>query len=459
MADFSVCGVFIELLTIDSTSTSGSKSYPMIPAGELRLFNVDTPGHSVTVDYDGSGYARVNWSGGGGFNQSTTVMIFAQALNEVNTYGATVRSSAGKVLLDYSYPVPQFKGTLTPSSQAAVTVQCPEGMRMHAHSFATNVGAGTNRIILLHAPDNGANVWYSYTSFLDADYSQVTLNIFAPNDTAYVVPTLHVFSLDGIVSAGSSHGLQLSRPDTSLVYDSSAENLTAHSLLPVIYPPPGSVNSYIDSTPILAGILAPYYENTTHTAVSGGWTKDRYVSGVRRSGNQFQFKQMWQSSELVTTVLPGPSHVNTNTFCIVVDVAHLSSGLSAGTPGAIAPNTYPSYNNPPNLDIEAFDTWPTYSIGSDTTTAGSWHNGSGDSNLYEVMVTLTGGTYVKSHSHYADVGVWYSLHATSTWSQSAPPGNTSGLSRVGGFSYQIRIKSNQQVVVNSTFSLEYTKTF
>jgi hypothetical protein len=459
-------GVFIERFDIAYQSNSGSKSYPMIPAGGLKFFNVNSPGHTITVDSDGSGYARINWSGGGSYNNGSSLLIFAQTLNEVNPYGMTIRNDAGQVIADYSYPVPQFRGTITPPANSSNSALAPDGFTIHTHTFTSSLGAGTDRLILINLPDNGSNTWYMYDkSFVSSDITgayEVRFVVYAPNNTAYVVPTFHVYSLNGTVSQGLSYGIQLTRPDTSLVYDSSAENMTAADLLSVSYPAFGGTNNqYPTNMPTHAAVLVPYYYYVTHTATTGGFTRDRFFSVVKRaSAGHLQFIMLRQDSVFVNSQLASAGAApNTQTFCIVANAAYLSPGVQTGIPAAIAPppptGIYPSYNNPPHADVYEMDANPVYSIYPTGTTGGAWYNGSGNSALYEVKVSITSGTMGAPGGSYRALETWYTLDTTHNWSIAPPP--KTNMIKYSTFSYQIRVKSNLQVVATSTFSLEYER--
>lgn len=454
MNDLSVNGVFIEILTIDGVNNTSSKSYSMIPAGELRYYNIGSPGHNIVVDSDGSGYARLNWSWGGNVNggSTTTVMVFARKLNPAGTYGIQINNASGQVIADYTYPVPQYAATITLPAQANTSAQCPDGYQMHSHSTSVSgIRPGSNKIILVNAPDNGASTWYSYpTPFAGTSGTvDVTLRIFAPNNTAYVVPTLHVYAIDGPVSAGSGYGIQLFKADQSLVYDSSYENMYATDSLSVKYVDyPGDV-TYTSQVSAITGILVPFYEATTYTTVSGGFNKNDLYGAVRRIGNSFVFRQLiWRSTFVTTALAPNNSPYNTNTYCVVTDIGHVAYGTAGGTPAVIPPSTYPSYSNPPYAYIYQENAVAGYYVGPNGTTAGPWYNGSGDPNLYEVMAT---GPYTPA-SGYALRDTWYSLDSMRTWAISPP--TPSGASRTANMTYQIRIKSSQQVVVNSSFDLE-----
>lgn len=454
MSGISACGVFIEKLVINTTS-AGSKSYSFIPgAAGLQFFKVLSAGHPVlTVDTDVSGYARINWASEGASGGSVTVLIFAKKLTESATYGVTLRNDNDQVIADFNYPVPQYAGTATPTPTAALSETTPDGYTMHTHNV-TIPGSSFDRIILVCAPNNGADVWYSYPSYMPSGQTTLNLKIFAITGSAYQVPTLHVYSLSAPVSAGSTYAIQLSAADTSLVYDSSAENLTATQSIDSSYPAYGSTTTYSGLTvPAVAAILAPVYEITTFTVVGAVCTRRDYTGTVRRSGaGDYQFKQMLMRAIVVATALPGDNYaINTNTFCIVTDVAQLGGSNTPGTPGPPPPpSTYPSYNNPPFMAVYAENSIPEYSVGPLGTDAGPWYNGSGDSSLYEVMAT---GTLSTAGAGYASKDVWYSLDTNHKWGSSGPV--KPGQSRFANLTYQIRIKSNLQVVVNSSFSLEY----
>lgn len=463
--DSSQTGVYIESINIPSTDTTGgSKVYSMIPGGYLKYYNQGAPGHAITVDTDpGTGNARLNWSGGGSFGRDTSISIFAKKLNTTGSYGISIQDGSGNVLADYVYPVPQYIGVYTLNPTAAYNETCPDGRMCYTHqgSYGNGNGAGqrpgSNVMLLINLPDNTSDVWYSYISSSQlAQTYTIELKVFAPSGVNYVLPTMHLYAINGPVSAGTGWGVQLIDPSAKLVYDSSAENMKATDTIPVSYPDYGTTNTYNASTPTYSGVLIPYYYYPHTFAVSGGFQKDIYRGVMRRQGGQFFSKLAWYTSGIYQSVQgDAGAPNNVNSYCVVVDLAYASSG-TVGETGVVAVATYPSYNNIPNLDVYELDAVPQYTIAASgmTDQGTNWHNGTGNASLYEYIVVPT-GTHSQPGGAYASVNTWYSADQTNTWGLNAPI--KAGFTRTCGYNITVRIKSSQTTVSTGSFTLVYDR--
>lgn len=328
--------IFLGLYTIPGTSASGYASFPQAPAGSIYCFNANAGSHDFdTVSPGGDPYARINWTQRAGQTQATTLIVFAKKTNNADTFGLLLLNDAGDTLVDSSHPVPQYAGYIQPTVDATSTYQCPDGLRANVHNVPMNIRPGTNRIVLLKMPDSGTDdIWYSCDSFISSSVtSTVSLNVtvYAPAGVAYQVPTMHIFSIDGPVNAGGDYALHVMLADQTLVYDSSAENISVRDATAVTYPAVGSTATYSLALPVNPGVSIPYfYQHVRHIDGSA----DVYTSVAKRVGTQMTFKSLHVVHHNIdaagnTSFQLGAS---ANSYCVVVDLSQLGGASASGTP-------------------------------------------------------------------------------------------------------------------------------
>lgn len=325
----SLGGVFLGMYTIPGSSASGSASFTQAPAGAIYCCNSASGSH----DFDNNStdaYGRINWTRRAGETADSTLLVFTHRVNPADTYGAQIFTDGGNVLLDTTYPVPQYAGSVQPAANATAIFPCPNGMQANIHNVSTNLRPGTNRIVMVNLPDSGTNdIWYSCDSFIPASAtSSVALNVtvFTPPGASYQVPTLHIYALDGPVSAGFGL-MEVYKADQTLVYDASAENMNVIDMAAISYPAIGSTATYPMNMPASAGVSIPFY----YKKVGGN---AYYLSCAKRVGAQLTFKLMPTSQ--YTDIYASSSQYTigsvSNAYCVVVDLAQLGASGVGGVP-------------------------------------------------------------------------------------------------------------------------------
>lgn len=337
-------GVFIEMLFIPGSSTSGSKTYPTVPAGYLYCVNVAGGSHDFSIDNDPStGKARLNWELRSYGTDDTRLMVFAYKIDNVDQYAMELLNAKGGTLVDYFYPVPQYVGSIQPGVNATSAFATPTNLKGNVHTTpVVNFRPGTNRLVLLNIPDSGsADIWYTCDCFVPASNTSgfsLTVTVFAPAGVAYQVPTMHVFSLENPQASTDGYKIVTSKADSSLVYDSGMENMYVKDSAIVDFPFfQENTVTYTFNMPSVAGICIPYF-----TSKSFGPSEDTTgVATVKRVGNQLTFR-----TTLVTKTVYNPPRASyighgefvgsaTNSLCLLSDVSQLSASSSPGTPGTV----------------------------------------------------------------------------------------------------------------------------
>jgi len=344
MSGANKAGIYIGMMVIAYNDPGGSQIYTQIPAGYMFVVTAGSAGagnHEFTID-SVNGYARINWkptsNGYLSNGQSSRFLIFARRLNNPPAFGKLVYNDENDALLDVNYPVPQFAGTVQPAARATRTFDCSDGHNEgNEHTVTMNLRPNTNRIVLVNMPnDDGRNIWYSCDSFVPAGSGAVTLTltIIRPYGTPYQVPTLHIFSLDGPISGGGTFGEQYYKADASLVYDSSAENITIRDLALVSY----SVNTATMTlnVPASAGVAIPFVEQHDITPYnpqqqySTGF--DRIYKGTaQRQGSEIRF--LLRNTEIPIyrdTIGFNTQAGSQRGFAVVVDLAQLNPSSVPG---------------------------------------------------------------------------------------------------------------------------------
>lgn len=332
MSGLSKSGVFLGVLDIPANSNSGSAAYPASEIGALYCVNVDAGAHDFATGVDASGYPCVSWTRRAANAAPTRLHVFSRRVVPPVGYSLMLTNDAGETLADYNYPVPQFVGTLQPAAQAAESYLCPNGMRGNRHDTGSaNFRPGTNRVAMINLPDSGTqDIWYCCNSLISGSSPfQISVTVFAPSGVAYQVPTVHIFALDGPVIGTDGVGIKLFLPNTDLVYDSAAENMSVVDSTIVNYPDANSTVTYTLGLPTKAGIIIPYFYRYDG--------RDRYISAVKRVGNQLTFKTLY-----VKQLPPAPiafanyqEGASSNGYCLVVDVAPIGASSVTGVPSNV----------------------------------------------------------------------------------------------------------------------------
>lgn len=309
-------GVFLESMVL-AHGASGSKVYPDVPAGYLYHVVVDTRAtqftqeiHVITVGDDGTGQAKISWTGiqyDG--SSTTTVLVFARRTNAVGgSFGAAILSANGDYLADLKYSVPQFNG-VSKSVLFQERVQNPhitKGVMYRCRYAGENLGV-SNKLFFLNLPDSSVHdLWYALSPY-DGINKVPTVYVHSPagihpNGTYNIPwPSMHEFDLGAPVSAGSSFGLQCFNASSALTYDSSAENLTLKEVVTVVTPP-RQTYSWDEATVVEIpisfsgewGVSAPFfsaqYFNDFDNMDSS--TVEYWLSLYQRKGNTLRYKVM-----------------------------------------------------------------------------------------------------------------------------------------------------------------------
>jgi hypothetical protein len=330
-------GIFIEVLSISGT---GSKTYSSIPAGYLYYLVASSTGtHIITVTNDGAGNAKISWAiNSQAVIQTTTyVQIFARKVTPSGTYGVSITGDSGDSLIDYTYPVPQYVATLTnPQAVAQGNVSYVTGPAGFVFKKAYTVPTtrnNTNRIALLYLPDSTSDdAWYACSGFLSANPSGgENVYVYCVSQTSqHKVPTVHLFSLDGPISGGGTFGIQLFGATGTLIYDSSAENVSVKDVATVeTNGNNGAAVSYALALPTTTGVAAPFYEATWSAVSPAGYINERYLGVFQRKGSTIYYQ-----IKLIDGAVNGRNDANATQYAqsgneqgggmMVVDVAQLS---------------------------------------------------------------------------------------------------------------------------------------
>lgn len=313
-------GVFIESLTFAPGET-GSKVYPDIPAGYMYHLVVKTKSnqygpeaHAVTVGDDGTGQAKLSWTGYvNNGTVSTTVLVFARRTNAVSgSFGATILNADGDYLADLKYPVPQFNGV----SKTIDPTQRIGNPWVHGGSGTSNGYLykcrypGSNydvkdKLFFLYLPDSSdTDLWYALSPY-DGAYQIPTLYIYSPNGAnpggaPYLPwPSMHQFTLGSTMSAGSSFGLQYFDAGGALTYDSSAENIAIKETSAITTM--ALQENYWDSSATVQipisfsgqwGVLAPFFRAQYASDYDNfdSSTVEYWLSLYQRRGNTLYYK-------------------------------------------------------------------------------------------------------------------------------------------------------------------------
>lgn len=336
-------GVFVGLL-VAPNGAAGSKVYNDVPTGALYYLVASSAGkHVITVGSDGAGRAKITWTldsqSSLAVSGDTVLMVFAKRVTPASDFGAVITADNGDTLADYTYPVPQYLTTLaSPTFYGAAVIGAAGMLRIFSFPVPA-IRSNTNRLTLMHLPDSSANdIWYACDAFIPANSSQQYLFVYmvCANGLSapYNVPTLHLFSIDGPVSGGSSYGVQCFGAGGNLVFDSSAENISIKDYASVV---PSGKNtaavSYDLATPSLAGVAAPFFEQRWFDKQDGTAERERYVGFVQRKGATLSYQ-----IKLVEGTVGGGNYPTFSSFfnqkgnvggggLMVADISQLSPAL------------------------------------------------------------------------------------------------------------------------------------
>lgn len=361
-------GIFVKAITVwYGSAANGSEVFPQIPAGSMYIVIAQAGGqYEPSIGDDGTGHAKLSWTYypyGASFVNSTsdtTFLVFARKVIQTESHGILTYNDIGDQLNDYRYPVPQYAGTVQPAAAPTMSYVSPDGIyQLNVHTVRINFRATTNRLVMVNVPDSSSNdVWYSCYPFIKANevvYENGAYNTSIPVELyilrragqPYQVPSLHVFSLDGPVSGGSTFGTQYFNASGALVYDSSAENVSIRDQQPLTFPTRGSpANTLAMNMPSQAGVVIPYfYQSIYHAqAVDINGNRGYYENWrgmVQRRGNTLYAKTIDFAHNTVYDPSGTGTHFDsqfgrqTGGSAMIVDISELSPSSVAGTPGTV----------------------------------------------------------------------------------------------------------------------------
>jgi hypothetical protein len=328
--------VYIETLSITG-STSGSKTYTQVSGDSIVAYALQAPSDynrvTLTPSQNGSGQGVLSWTTvTGNAGTVSKVLVFAKKLVVTDTYGAVFTNDFGENIVDLNYAVPQYAGSVQPASSPYLSQAAGTGRRLHYHRAGPfNFRPGTTRFIAMALPDVGAaDIWYACASYIPAGATgdqYVDVLVSSATGASYVVPKLHVFSVDGTSSNGGTYGMQLFTATGSLIYDSSAENVTIVDSTTVSYSI-GSETTFPLTFPSQAGVVAPLYSRGVVSTIDGVDRPFYYVGMVKRNGSVLHVTMKGVSSGLS---IPTGEYGSNSGYCSIINLANIGGVGSAST--------------------------------------------------------------------------------------------------------------------------------
>lgn len=232
--DVSLAVSYINYVTQNS-STSGTYQYADVPTGaKLKPFVARDGSHSVTTSTNsGHAQAAITYYSQPG-QAASSVLFFAQTLQNLPQYGFKAVNAAGDVLCSPLYPVPYLADGGVTSVLSSSWTTC--GGSDTAYEKATYIasgtaGAGTARVASVRLPTTMTDLWYAVNSCFVPEtttgtwYINITVVRKVGTNSTVAAPVVDVWSLTGLAASTSGVGLQLKAADGSCTYNSNAYHL------------------------------------------------------------------------------------------------------------------------------------------------------------------------------------------------------------------------------------------
>lgn len=296
MDGFTKGGVLIDVVRCPA-GQNGSAGYSRARSTALTYSFAQQGGHKITIGPDRLGSngieGVVSWAYDiNAPQQDTYLYVFASAVTNPNQYSASYTNDAGDLLVDPSYPVPQFLGAVQFAPQASVSYSTQDGYTANRHTVSVNMRSSADQIIVAALPDSSnSGDWYALDrESIRAGEGAVTilLTVYS-KQTSYLLPSLHFYALNRIRDSGSQYAIKLYDGAGNLTFDSASESMNTKAQLDVTISE-SATNSYAMPATITPGTGIPYYYRSDYFRSQNRTSSRarRYVGVTRRTGQTLQ---------------------------------------------------------------------------------------------------------------------------------------------------------------------------
>lgn len=291
--------IFVDII-YKETETSGTVTnytYTAIPGANcLRIHQIGGGTHTWATSTNGSGQAVITLTATS--NPSTltvpfTMLIVFSTRTSETGYGVLTTNADGDTVVSAVYPVPEFLGTITPSSTPTSSNATGEGsFYKYTHTASSSIGSGRERLVLWLLPQTNEDVWYNcqaHVSSIETGTFTLTISVTCNNTTPYYIPVGYVFAITGLEASTDTYGMRVCDSSGEVTFDSGRNHLVLKAIENIVnYPTTtGTINSYTLTS--LSGVNFPAGSFPQfRQEVKSGSGAITYAGAVRVRANQVE---------------------------------------------------------------------------------------------------------------------------------------------------------------------------
>lgn len=480
----------------NNATAAYSVTFPAYAAAALPIYSNATPAG------DGTDYYRMFYRRSGTQLEVKTVTIdhlggfislSHEYGNKSGSYGAVMDvSGIGYQATNFTPSSPPFSAPVI-TQQPASTGQMVEGQTMTLYCVATGNTSPTYQWLRNGGPVTGATSSTSYSRVLGAgDSTGDRYSCYVSNGAGYVTSVEAVLTVSRPTADQPTAGPPVIT--TQPTGRSATQDPQGSVLFSIVASPAQSYKWYRSGSEVVGATGPDYYSPTATVgdfpiycvvSANGQVTQSNTVNlhvGSAQSPAPVISTQpvntsttlntaaaltcvaspvtsyLWYLNEVSTgqvgTTYYPPTDVvgSVSVYCVCTNTGTNTNSAYATFTVTSGGGTYTSYNNMPDYYDEQYDaTVEMYVSGDDT-----WHNGSGDYTLYDVMVSISSSSPATPFSGGANQSdTWYSFASSplQRWVLKQPTTFRSGLSTHVQGRITIRLRSNGQEVSASNYLL------
>lgn len=270
--------VFVKFINQAYTATTIDIPIPNVSSHtHLKFYTLQAGSYYVTT-FTNAGVATVRlnpYSHLQQFAESTVILVFATQTVEPD-YGILSTNNSGERLVSSIYPIPQFlqKITFNSTVQPGGNWTALRGTSYHDSSTPVSLGSGRTKIALFTIPENAADIWYVFDSYVGTGTPYISVSVEGPEGASYALPEAFIFALDNPIASSDTYGLRIYGPSpasqvlfdsghtyvditgfTDVVYDSTASTTTVPGTATTAYLVPGY---FLEQAQAIPGQIASY---------------------------------------------------------------------------------------------------------------------------------------------------------------------------------------------------------
>lgn len=344
--------VFVGVVTVPAGESTTVTYDTILGGSSLKYYFVNAGSHTVTTGTQaGTGKAQLIITAYNVRRQvQTQVIVFTTSTIEPAS-GILTTNNSGERIVSAVLPVPVFLGKVTMPTTPAYSQYIGEGGGYaDVYSATTNLGAGTDRLVLWTLPENGSNIYFAGDSYIPAGVTGNAIiygTVYSTaTGTTYTIGEALIFSLSTVSPSSSTHGMRLYNANSSLLFDSGNDHLYIKDFSSIQFNTSDS-EVYNDASGLYTGnqpaILIPNYFQETGTRVSNTGLRSiirTYNGALRRQGSSIYTRRILTEVYNEDFAVTNYSYTYGSQFNTIFGIDASNLGAGGGTTGGTSLTAY-----------------------------------------------------------------------------------------------------------------------